>query len=304
MNFNPNYTYIVDARYQTAVNNFSWSEAVEDPTQPSLKEIVEDVALKIITANDMKAGYSEKAKRELSLVEVWYIRCQNEDKEDNNLAILNGIENATPAEKVFLARTFAQLKVAFENVSNKEDLKAATLLFGIKKVNSFYWELKRSVGSVPQVQNSSSSCHIEGNFKDGKLNGLGRIKFPSGEIQEGDFKDGKLFGLGKLIFPDGEVWEGEFLGDKLHGLCKKTFSNGNIWEGKFKNGDLIQPPSQKPSPQEEMKTLLAQLVEFRSQHSDEVIAQLPEATREQFRKMDVQIAETKAKLQSLQEAAV
>ena len=43
----------------------------------------------------------------------------------------------------------------------------------------------------------------EGEWKEGKIEGLGVAKYPDGSSYEGNFVDGKHSGQGKLIFPDG-----------------------------------------------------------------------------------------------------
>ena len=66
--------------------------------------------------------------------------------------------------------------------------------------------------------------------------------YPDGVVLEGEFKDDKLHGQGKITSVDGDVWEGEFKNGYLHGQGKKTekpWKNGLIvYEGEFKKGEL------------------------------------------------------------------
>ena len=55
-----------------------------------------------------------------------------------------------------------------------------------------------------------------------------------GIVEEGEFKNGKLFGPGKMTFPGGEVREGEFKGSLLVKGMKK-WSKGTVWKGDFKD---------------------------------------------------------------------
>ena len=87
----------------------------------------------------------------------------------------------------------------------------------------------------------------EGEIKDGRLNGNGKITFKmNGRILEGKFKDGYLTGKGKLITKDIgdqliEIDDGEIAtieNGYLTGKGKITFSSGNILEGEFKDNKL------------------------------------------------------------------
>lgn len=59
-------------------------------------------------------------------------------------------------------------------------------------------------------------------------------------IIEGEFKDGKLNGPGKELDFVGNLSIGEFKEGKLNGQGKKIDLNGSFFGGKFKNGELIQ----------------------------------------------------------------
>jgi hypothetical protein len=50
---------------------------------------------------------------------------------------------------------------------------------------------------------------------------------------EGDFVDGKFDGIGTYTWPDGSVYEGEFKSSKLEGDGVFRDVNGQVWVGKF-----------------------------------------------------------------------
>ena len=79
----------------------------------------------------------------------------------------------------------------------------------------------------------------EGESKDGKLHGQGKITSADGHIYEGEFKDGKLHGPGKQTFADGHIYEGEFKDGKLHGPGKITFPTGTVAKREFANGKTV-----------------------------------------------------------------
>eukprot|EP01032_Pedospumella_encystans_P039212 gene39212-biopygen17190 len=80
----------------------------------------------------------------------------------------------------------------------------------------------------------------EGEFKEGKFwNGTGTLTLKSGDVYEGEFKEGIMRGQGKLTYPDGRTLEGEFKEGKIwNGSGKLTFKNGDFHEGEFKEGKM------------------------------------------------------------------
>jgi hypothetical protein len=79
-----------------------------------------------------------------------------------------------------------------------------------------------------------------GQFINGELNGLGKLKFADGSIHEGEFKHGLLNGKGIIIDENGKLFaEGEFLDGDLNGKGKYYHENGTVFqEGIFTDGEL------------------------------------------------------------------
>jgi hypothetical protein len=90
--------------------------------------------------------------------------------------------------------------------------------------------------------NSDGAPHGHGSWE--VVEGVDR-----GDKYEGDFNDGKREGLGKLSSNDGRIWQGEFKGNNLDGFVKVVllrcdlnhslqFKNaeGDVSEGLFKDG--------------------------------------------------------------------
>ncbi len=94
----------------------------------------------------------------------------------------------------------------------------------------------------------------EGEFKNRRYDGQGKLIKPSGEIQEGTFSGGELSN-GKIIKPSGEIQEGifmrSFMTEYKHALINGThtqiLSNGDLFakvveDGKYtQQGKLIKP---------------------------------------------------------------
>jgi hypothetical protein len=100
----------------------------------------------------------------------------------------------------------------------------------------------------------------EGEFKNGKKNGKGKLLYKStGDIYEGEFTDnlvtgtglytwanqdtylgtfqnGKMHGSGLYKWPDGGEYEGDYVENLKEGQGRFKWANGRIFEGPFKAG--------------------------------------------------------------------
>ena len=108
-----------------------------------------------------------------------------------------------------------------------------------------------------EIVNSEGTYN--GQIKDGKRHGLGKMIYSDGDVYEGYWKDDELHGKGKFVWDNGDVYEGDFLdglrhgkgkikyyygseyeggwnSDKYQGYGKYTDPNGNIYKGNFENG--------------------------------------------------------------------
>jgi hypothetical protein len=83
----------------------------------------------------------------------------------------------------------------------------------------------------------------EGEWKDFKYHGHGRITFSNGEYV-GEFKNGKRDGKGKITLSDGEVYEGSWKDDKKHGIGILTTATGKKYEGQWREDKYIEDNKQ------------------------------------------------------------
>ena len=84
---------------------------------------------------------------------------------------------------------------------------------------------------------TTAKIEYEGEFKYGKFNGNGKIKFVKlGHEYEGEFKNNEINGSGIFKWSNGETYEGEMMNGKMNGYGKYTYSNGQIYEGNYVNG--------------------------------------------------------------------
>jgi hypothetical protein len=83
----------------------------------------------------------------------------------------------------------------------------------------------------------NGKCY-KGQFKDGKIHGLGRSKYCNVDIYEGQFLNGKLNGKGEYLlilgiytYADKRVMVGDWKNDVLHGEGKSFWPTGGKYEG-------------------------------------------------------------------------
>ena len=65
------------------------------------------------------------------------------------------------------------------------------------------------------------------------------------EKYEGNFKEDKFEGTGKLYLTNGEVYEGEFKDGNIHGLGKYYRKNAELICGRWANNELVKILSKK-----------------------------------------------------------
>lgn len=73
----------------------------------------------------------------------------------------------------------------------------------------------------------------EGEWKEDKINGKGKLTIPNKGTYEENFENGKKEGQGIYTFQNGDIYEGSFSKDKMSGQGKYTFSNGDTYYGEF-----------------------------------------------------------------------
>lgn len=103
-------------------------------------------------------------------------------------------------------------------------------------------ELRLSSPNGPGVIQRRDCTRFEGTFRDGRLQGPGKITYPN-SVEEGDFSRGRLWGRGKITWRDGRSSEGDFVDGRLSGTGRVVFNAaGDQWhEGLFFNGSPSGP---------------------------------------------------------------
>ena len=79
--------------------------------------------------------------------------------------------------------------------------------------------------------------HYEGEFKNDKLNGKGKIIFKNeGHYYEGDFENNEINGYGTFKWKNGDCYTGQMLNGKMNGLGRYRYNTGQVFEGTYANG--------------------------------------------------------------------
>ncbi|KAK3589083.1 hypothetical protein CHS0354_017421 [Potamilus streckersoni] len=81
---------------------------------------------------------------------------------------------------------------------------------------------------------SNKFFRYEGQWKNGKKHGHGKLVMTDGSYYEGSFKDGEIDGFGFRYFADsGAKYQGQFRLGELHGKGRMIWPDGSIYEGDF-----------------------------------------------------------------------
>ncbi len=77
-----------------------------------------------------------------------------------------------------------------------------------------------------------------GEFSNGQLSGQGRFYYRNGTVYEGRFANGRRNGSGTMTYPDGSRYEGNWIADKKSGYGKCYYADGRTYRGMFLDGDM------------------------------------------------------------------
>ncbi|KAJ8319767.1 hypothetical protein KUTeg_001354 [Tegillarca granosa] len=93
---------------------------------------------------------------------------------------------------------------------------------GRSYVGNFKLGFQHGYGKLMIPQDDGSERVQQGNWKDGRLHGLGKVKYSNGDVYEGYFKEGErhghgVYSQGKYTSNTASVYIGEWLSDKRNG---------------------------------------------------------------------------------------
>jgi len=98
-------------------------------------------------------------------------------------------------------------------------------------------EIKTGFGSTETVTTPGES-KFEGEWKDGKKEGVGRMWWNNGDRYIGDWKNDAKDGFGYMIWEHGDQYEGPWKQDLRHGPNSYyTYLNGGVFKGSYTNDE-------------------------------------------------------------------
>ena len=121
----------------------------------------------------------------------------------------------------------------FENLNGKYKVE----YIGDEGVRNIYegdWKNNKKHGKGKLIYEEDE--FYEGDFKYDKFDGKGKYVSPNYFRYEGDFKNNEYHGKGKFTYSNGDIYEGDWKDGNKHGKGKMTYSNGDIYEGDWKDG--------------------------------------------------------------------
>lgn len=128
-----------------------------------------------------------------------------------------------------------------------EDLKGIDLFSDELKLAYYDGRWKDGVQDGKGIEQWPDGVRYEGEYSNGKKEGMGLLISPGYFIYEGHFEGDEINGKGKIIYSDGREYEGDWVKNKKEGIGIYKWPDGRIYEGHYKNdkkdgeGKLIFP---------------------------------------------------------------
>jgi len=99
-------------------------------------------------------------------------------------------------------------------------------------------EQKEGFGCCPKSSYGPVEIRYEGEWKDNKKNGVGRIWWSNGDRYLGDWVNDAKEGYGYMLWENGDCYEGDWKKDLREGTqCTYTYSNGGTFIGTYSNDE-------------------------------------------------------------------
>ena len=92
-----------------------------------------------------------------------------------------------------------------------------------------------------RLKKHGNGVTYQGEWKNSKANGQGTLRRPNGSKYVGEWKDNKRHGQGTYTWPDGAKYAGEWKDNKRHGQGTFTFPNGKKIIAEYENDKRIKP---------------------------------------------------------------
>ena len=91
---------------------------------------------------------------------------------------------------------------------------------------------------VEEIPSKDGTQRYEGEWKEDKRCGFGKILYANGDRYEGEWLDNLRHGQGKFYYTNGNFYEGGWLSNKKEGVGTYIFANGTRYDGELKNDKI------------------------------------------------------------------
>ena len=135
-------------------------------------------------------------------------------------------------------RAFGSVLYSDFKLCSKKQIKLKHNCFGKKifKNGIFTGEFKNNkLNGLGKFETYKKDVYL-GEFKNNKYSGKGKYFYNSGHRFNGNYLKGKREGYGHIKYKDGSEYFGNYVNGEKSGYGKYYFSNGNSYKGYFKNG--------------------------------------------------------------------
>ena len=83
------------------------------------------------------------------------------------------------------------------------------------------------IGKIPGLD-GAGHAHYEGQTRNGRMHGLGKLTLTDGTTYEGEFFLGEIAGNGKVKYPDDSVYDGPIRRWQQYGVGQLTLPDGTV----------------------------------------------------------------------------
>ncbi|CAF1537867.1 unnamed protein product, partial [Didymodactylos carnosus] len=112
-------------------------------------------------------------------------------------------------------------------------------IFDIERQSKYTGEVNARNEPDGKGEYTWSGAKFEGEFRNGKFNGRGKLVYRGGDVYVGQWKDDKRHGVGKMNWTDGRLYEGGWINNAEEGYGVKKWKRGSRYEGAWVNGKRI-----------------------------------------------------------------
>lgn len=136
------------------------------------------------------------------------------------------LKSAIPNDKNLYARLLSIKTINLFQDSKLFDVNGANYIKLIEQIENY-------LSDTSQSGHNFENGIYRGSILNGKMHGIGTLKFNCGSFYAGQFKNNKFHGHGVFIYKNGDLYDGLFILNCKHGIGTFYYSNGERYTGEF-----------------------------------------------------------------------